>query len=223
MVNVNQPLPFNLHNRTTYGRPDRSVSTNTTPPRPTSSVSQNNPSPDSPSASAYQKQTNVPSYAPSRDPSPSIQTSRSTSSLHPGDASYIPPEADPDGGVRRPILNVRHVRGPGGFVTGGRTRQGRSVTRGRLGRFGERRGESAEDVSSKGKDVDNGETEIQVESPSTAEEEGQDQNVGLSLLQENGGLAEGRNSTAVPDRRAPFLATEFKIEDVGSISQSWGE
>ncbi|TBU48649.1 hypothetical protein BD309DRAFT_987168 [Dichomitus squalens] len=224
MVNVNQPLPFNLHNRPTYGRPDRSVSTNTTPPRPTSSTSQNNPSPDSPSVSTFQKQPTVPPYVPSRDPSPSIQTSRSTSSLHPGDASYLPPEADPDGGFRRAILNVRLVRGPGGFTPGGRARQGRSVTRGRLGRFGEHSGESAEDVNGKGKQVENSRDGIEVESPSPAEEGSQNRNLGQPHQLGNGGQAAGRGSPdAVPDRRAPFLATEFKIEDVGSLSQSWGE
>ena len=134
MVNVNQPLPFNLHNRPAYGRTDRSLSANTTPPRPTSST---NPSPDSPSAAAYPNQ-HAPSYTPSREPSPSIQTSRSASSLHPGDASYLPPESDPENGARRPILNARIVRGVGGFTVGG-GRVGRSTTRGRTGRFGDDR------------------------------------------------------------------------------------
>ncbi|KAI1794239.1 hypothetical protein LXA43DRAFT_1072826 [Ganoderma leucocontextum] len=222
MVNVNQPLPFNLHNRRSYGRQDRSVSANTTPPRPTSSASQTNPSPDSPSASGYPTQPNIPSYTPSRDPSPSIQTSHSTSSLHPGDASYLPPEADPDGGIRRPILNVRLVRGSGMFIPGGRARQGRSATRGRLGRFGEDRSGSTEDVSGKGKRVENGGGGIEVESPSTAGENSQVRDIGLPAHLQDGRRAD-ESSNAVPDRRAPFLATEFKIEDVGSLSQSWGE
>ncbi|PIL36284.1 hypothetical protein GSI_01947 [Ganoderma sinense ZZ0214-1] len=222
MVNVNQPLPFNLHNRRTYGRQDRSVSANTTPPRPTSSASQTNPSPDSPSASGYPTQSNIPSYTPSRDPSPSIQTSHSTSSLHPGDASYLPPEADPDGGIRRPILNVRLVRGSGMFIPGSRVRQGRSATRGRLGRFGEDRGGSTDDVNGKGKRVENGGDSIEVESPSTAGDNSQVRSIALPTHLQDGGQADG-SSNATPDRRPPFLATEFKIEDVGSLSQSWGE
>ncbi|KAI0708928.1 hypothetical protein C8T65DRAFT_649391 [Cerioporus squamosus] len=216
MVNVNQPLPFNLHNRPVYGRTDRSLSANTTPPRPTSSTSQTNPSPDSPSPAAYPHQPHDPPYAASRDPSPSIQTSRSNSSLHPGDASYLPPEADPDGGVRRPILNVRLVRGPGGFLAGSRIRQGRSATRGRLGRFGEERGEGTEDANGKGKEVENGsEGVLEVESPSTPGDASQDR-----LIQLNGN---GVQTNAAPDRNAAFLASEFKIEGVGNISQSWGE
>ncbi|RPD78109.1 hypothetical protein L226DRAFT_283649 [Lentinus tigrinus ALCF2SS1-7] len=220
MVNVNQPLPFNLHNRPTYGRTDRSLSANTTPPRPTSSTSHSNPSPDSPSAAGYPNQPHDPSYAASRDPSPSIQTSRSTSSLHPGDASYLPPEADPDGGVRRPILNVRLVRGPGGFLAGSRIRQGRSATRGRLGRFGEERGEGMEDANGKGKEVENGsEGILEVESPSTPGDASQDR-----IVQRNGnGVHADGSSNAASDRKAAFLASEFKIEGVGNISQSWGE
>ncbi|KAI0745626.1 hypothetical protein C8Q76DRAFT_704223 [Earliella scabrosa] len=221
MVNVNQPLPFNLHNRPAYGQTDRSLSANTTPPRPTSST---NPSPDSPSAAAYPNQ-HAPSYTPSREPSPSIQTSRSASSLHPGDASYLPPEADPDGGVRRPILNVRLIRGPGGFIAGGRIRQGRSATRGRLGRFGEERGEVPEDASGKGKQVeDNGDGVLEVESPSTPGDAIHERTIQLGTPHGNGnGAHPDGSSNAAPDRRAAFLASEFKIEGVGSISQSWGE
>lgn len=73
-----------------------------------------------------------------QDDAPSLQTSRSTTSLHPGDASYLPPESDPENGARRPILNARIVRGVGGFTVGG-GRVGRSTTRGRTGRFGDDR------------------------------------------------------------------------------------
>ncbi|KAI0743657.1 hypothetical protein C8Q80DRAFT_1182684 [Daedaleopsis nitida] len=220
MVNVNQPLPFNLHNRPTYGHMNRSLSANTTPPRPASS---GNPLPDSPSTSAFPTQQHAPSYTPSREPSPSIQTSRSTSSLHPGDASYLPPEADPDGGVRRPILNVRLVRSPGGFIAGGRVRQGRSVTRRRLGRFGEERGEGLENASRKGKHIENGgDGVLEVESPSTLGDSSQDRSDRLGPLNGNGVQADG-SGNAASDRKAAFLASEFKIEDVGSLSQSWGE
>ena len=221
MVNVSHKLPFNMHNRPTYGRQDRSLSANTTPPRPTSSTSQTNPSPESPSTSAFPHMSNGRAYADSRDPSPSIQTSRSTSSLHPGDASYLPPEVDPDGGVRRPILNLRMVRGSGGFTTGGRV--GRSMVRGRRGRFeDERGGSSAEEGSDggKGKHVENGADEVlEIESPSTPGAMSPDD--GTAGITPTSPTADGRE--AAQARRAALLAAQFKIEDVGSISQSWGE
>ncbi|KAH9940376.1 uncharacterized protein BXZ73DRAFT_42919 [Epithele typhae] len=192
MVNVNQKLPFNMHNRPTY-RQDRST----------------NPSPESPSTSAFphhHRRTH------SRDPSPSIQTSRSTSSLHPGDASYLPPEADPDGIVRKPILNLRLIRGHGGFTTGGRIRQGRSTVRGRRGRWGEERATDSSEEPDAAVGPSRGRTGLgdgaeepvlEVESPSTPGDASQDR--------------------VDAGRRAALLAAQFKIEDVGNISQSWGE
>ena len=91
-------------------------------------------------------------------------------------------------------------------------RQGRSTTRGRRGRFGqERGGESAEEDAhgAKDKQVENGAEEIlEVESPSTA----------------GGASPDGETYlAAAAERRAALLAAQFKIEDVGNISQSWGE
>ena len=218
MVNVSQKLPFNMHNRPTYGRQDRSLSSNATPPRHTS-ASHTNPSPDSPTTSTFPHMPASRPYADSRDPSPSIQTSRSTSSLHPGDASYLPPEADPDGAARRPILNIRLVRGPGGFTTGGRTRRGRetvSTVRGRRGRFEEERrdGEASPGGGSKGKRVEDGAEEVlEVESPSTPGDASQDDCT----------VGQSPTTPAALDHRGAFLASQFKIDDVGSISESWGE
>ena len=93
-------------------------------------------------------------------------------------------------------------------------RQGRSTVRGRRGRYGEERGESMEGTSGeegrKGKQVENGVDEVlEVESPSTVGDANQDD--------------AGRMSPAARERRAALLAAQFKIDDVGSISQSWGE
>ena len=102
-------------------------------------------------------------------------------------------------------------------------RQGRSATRGRLGRFGEERGEGPEDAGGKGKEVENGgDGVLEVESPSTSGEGSQDRSTRLGPHNANGVHAEG-SSNAAPDRKAAFLASEFKIEDVGNIAQSWGE
>ncbi|OBZ70973.1 hypothetical protein A0H81_09308 [Grifola frondosa] len=92
--------------------PDHSVSARTTPPRPAPPA----PPPPTPTDSMHPAaHPRAPSYSPERDPSPSIQTSRSTSSLHPGDASYLPPEADPDSGVHKPIPeHPPRTRFPGG-------------------------------------------------------------------------------------------------------------
>ncbi|KAI0633497.1 hypothetical protein C8Q77DRAFT_1057605 [Trametes polyzona] len=213
MVNVNQPLPFNLHGRPPHARPDRSLSANTTPPRASTTHT-----------------TRVPSYSTSREPSPSIQTSRSTSSLHPGDASYLPPEADPDGGNRRPILNIRLVRGPGGFYAGARPRPG-PVSRGRSGRPGEEdareNGDEAGGSGStdgKGKAVANGVSETSDPTPSTTGERPNPAGVSESATGHSGDThgAVGSAAAAEAHESTPF-DSEFKIEDVGDIAQSWGD
>lgn len=105
-------------------------------------------------------------------------------------------------------------------MAGSRMRQGRSATRGRLGRFGEERSEGMEDANGKGKEVENGsEGILEVESPSTPGDASQDR-----FVQRNGnGVQAEGSSNATSDRKAAFLASEFKIEGVGNISQSWGE
>ncbi|PCH35973.1 hypothetical protein WOLCODRAFT_20252 [Wolfiporia cocos MD-104 SS10] len=127
MVNVSAQLPFNLLNRAPHmlessGTRSRSASAN--------DDTANGHQP--PTAS----QTRLPSDSPERSESPSLQASRSTSSLHPGDASYLPPEADPENGVRRPVFNARLVRPSS---TGVWTRRGRSSTRGRPAHYGDER------------------------------------------------------------------------------------
>ncbi|KAH9858996.1 hypothetical protein C2E23DRAFT_28215 [Lenzites betulinus] len=220
MVNVNQPLPFNLHGRP-HARFDRSVSANTTPPRASSSAAYR----DAPHGHAHANR--VPSYSNSREPSPSIQTSRSTSSLHPGDASYLPPESDPEGGSRRPILNVRLVRGPGGFFAGSKPRLG-SVSRGRPGRPGEERGREngneaegtvqAEDI---GKGVTNGANEASDTTSSTSEEGSNHAGVSEAAAVRNGHAWDG--GAAAQEHESSAFDSDFKIEDVGDIAQSWGD
>ena len=77
-------------------------------------------------------------------------------------------------------------------------------------------------MNGKGKRIENGGDSIEVESPSTAGENSQARGIALPAHPQDGGQADG-SSNAAPDRRPPFLVTEFKIESVGSLSQSWGE
>ncbi|KAI0948903.1 hypothetical protein AcW1_008645 [Taiwanofungus camphoratus] len=228
MVNVNAPLPFNLHNKALHTLdPSHSHSHSqprTTPPRPLTTT-----------------QNRGPSYSPTRDPSPSIQTSRSTSSLHPGDASYLPPEADPDGGTRRPILNVRLVRCKGGYAVGGRRiRQGRSATRGRLGRFGEARngnedangdanGAASEAPNGKGKEVcdsiaeDQAATTPESDNLATPMTDGDTSphapTESPNTSPESQEMFDGVLDEATP-QQSDFM---IQIQDVGKISQSWGD
>lgn len=197
MVNVNTPLPFNLHN-VTLGHTDpsssRSARSRSAHPvmgglaEPSTDML-----PDLPSR--------VSSYSPTRerDVSPPIPTSRSTSSLHPGDASYLPPEADPDGGNRRPILNLRLVRGAGGYGVGGNLglRKGRSVTRGRVGQLSDYAGP---DIPEYGGSI------TQENSTPTANEPGSSQ------------------SSQEPETdAATSFAADATLQDIGKITCSWGD
>lgn len=224
MVNVNQPLPFNLHGRP-HARFDRSVSANTTPPRASSSAAHREAS------HGHVHVNRVPSSSTSREPSPSIQTSRSTSSLHPGDASYLPPEADPEGSNRRPILNIRLVRGPGGFFAGARPRPG-PIARGRPGRPGEERGrengDETEDVGQtedKSKGAASGAAGTSDPTSSTLDVasdhvQGSD---AAYVRNENGWGMNGDDATATQHHESSAVDPDFKIEDVGDIAQSWGD
>ncbi|EIW62707.1 uncharacterized protein TRAVEDRAFT_160672 [Trametes versicolor FP-101664 SS1] len=216
MVNVNQPLPFNLYGRPPHARLDR------TDLAPQSSTIAGNP-----------HLPRMPSQSTSREPSPSIQTSRSTSSLHPGDASYLPPEADPEGGSRKPILNVRLVRGPGGFFAGARPRPG-PMTRGRPGRPSEERARENGDGSGalgstdgKGKAVVDGANGTpDAPSSTTAEAHTHADNpdeAAAAALNGNGTHSHADGSVAAQAPESSGSDSEFKIEDVGDIAQSWGD
>ncbi|KZT71643.1 hypothetical protein DAEQUDRAFT_763511 [Daedalea quercina L-15889] len=219
MVNVNTPLPFNLHNRPLHDPSSRSASAHLDP-------------------SAAQRRV---SGSPPRDDSASsIPTSRSTSSLQPGDASYLPPEADPEYG-HRTVLNVRLVRGPPG--AGVWTRRGRSVTRGRYSRFSgdgsSARQSQQEQKVWDGNGVANGEcvlptaAEVEVddheqnkEGNGVAGEEGRTEEVEEAESTPHlpaGGLPAGGGADAEGGAKAAAPDFHIEITDVGKISQSWGD
>lgn len=140
MVNVSTDLPFNLANKVLHDRlGDIEASSSSSRSQSAHATVSGAASGSSPLGSRRPpsfSHSHSPPPRGGRDPSPSIQTSRSNSSLHPGDASYLPPEADPTNGLRGPILSTRLVRKPGsgGFGVGGVTgalRQERTVSRGR--------------------------------------------------------------------------------------------
>ncbi|CAL1706076.1 unnamed protein product [Somion occarium] len=198
MVNVNAMLPFNLHNRALHGqveasssRSARSLSGQRSPAQTTVDL----PEPPDPSLNSP--------YSPTgdKDDVPSLQTSRSTTSLHPGDASYLPPDADPENGYKRPILNARIVRGVGGFSVGGRV--GRSMTRGRTGRFGDDRIQPLTQRTEDGTSVEN-----------------PPNNAGTPTLSSPGS---GDDENAPGSQIATPKALHFKIADPAKISRSWGD
>ena len=136
MVNVNTPLPFNLHNRDVHGRNLDPSSSRSARSR-SAHATMGGPAGYGPEM-LPEVPSRMPSYSPTRDrePSPALETSRSTTSLRPGDASYAIPDNERESGAKRPILNIRLVRG-GSFGAGGaytsRPRQSRAPTRGRPG------------------------------------------------------------------------------------------
>ncbi|CDO75689.1 hypothetical protein BN946_scf184585.g2 [Trametes cinnabarina] len=225
MVNVNQPLPFNLHGhgRAPVTLPSGSLSTNTTPPRPSSSAAHDTITADSSTATVMMHTPRLPSYSPSRDPSPSIQTSRSTSSLHPGDASYLPPDADPDAGVRRPILNVRLVRAGGRRSSGGRPRPGLTFERGRQGRSGDVRARDSSDEAEDWNNNGKGKTKSGINGThvgSTVATAGADSDSVPRDTFDTGAL--GYASGDAPNGTSA-LDLDIKIDDVGNIAESWGD
>ena len=200
MVNVNTPLPLNLHNKDVLGRrldpsssrSARSRSAHATMGGPTG----NGPEmlPEVPSR--------VASYSPTRDRDlpPPLEASRSTTSLRPGDASYLP-EGD-ENESRRPLLNVKLVRGAGGFSIGGETpskpRQGRSTARGRPG-YAEAVGAPVDAEGENG--------------PAMARD-----------LKEDDAPSGGREGLHMPlGSGSSPQAVDFKIQSVGNITCSWGD
>jgi len=221
MVNVSTDLPFNLANKVLHGRlsdvePSSSSSRSRSAHAALTGGAACTPALGGRRAPSYSHSHSPPPRA-GRDPSPSIQTSRSNSSLHPGDASYLPPEADPTNGVRGPILSARLVRRPGagGFGVGGTAgalRQGRTVTRGRLGRFEPGRSEEA---------ISQGECDDEI-APGN----------GLVIQVEGvGGIGNETTESAletpkvlevqaVPEK---IIQDLNGIQDVGKITCSWGD
>ncbi|EMD33838.1 hypothetical protein CERSUDRAFT_117903 [Gelatoporia subvermispora B] len=226
MVNVNAPLPFNIHNKSQHrldGRSDRSLSTRRDPSYPGASTSRAQPG--SPTVPVFQHASSarMPSYSRSRDPSPSIQTSHSTSSLHPGDASYLPPEVDPEGGPRGPLFNVRIVRGAGGFGIGnGKLRQGRNSYRGRLGRFSEDRGRSLSQASDASGTATKDGRRISYTLDDDVPEPDREPAPEQDALQD-GNEPSPREDDVRREPEATAHVLDFKIQDVGKITESWGD
>ncbi|KAI8992920.1 hypothetical protein BD414DRAFT_289948 [Trametes punicea] len=241
MVNVNQPLPFNLHG---YGRGPHihrtgSSSTNTTPPRASSSAAQALGTDESSIAAGQAHNPRLPSYSPSREPSPSIQTSRSTSSLHPGDASYLPPEVDPEGGNRRPILNVRLVRANGRRSSGGRIYQLPTTERGRQGRPGGPRGQ---DVAAANPEDPTGQSQASAKDNSKGKARENSADKALDATSSTiGGACDAAGDSGIVSYNADDMDTQggsnaqasappngtsdsdFKVDDIGKIAESWGD
>lgn len=208
MVNVNNALPFNLHNKALHGRLELDPSSSRS--RSAHAILHGPTGRRAPSSSHSQSHSHSPPPR-GREPSPSILTSRSNSSLHPGDASYLPPEADPSNGVRKPILNARLIRGPGvgGFGVGGTisgSRKSRTVTRGRLGRF--------EPNDSGGLSTE--QTQSEVDSTATPGN-------GLVIHIDSSGAsstsADGSGHSSAHGQQAGL----GDIQDVGKITCSWGD
>ncbi|KAI0694276.1 hypothetical protein BC835DRAFT_1016829 [Cytidiella melzeri] len=220
MVNVSTDLPFNLANRVLHGRlgeiEPSSSSSRSRSAHATLSGGASSSSPLGSHSPQSFSHSQSPPPRPHREPSPSIQTSRSNSSLHPGDASYLPPEADAANGVRGPILSARLVRKPGagGFEVGGTAgalRQGRAVTRGRPRRlesdFG---GVVSNHTEGHGEvDAENGLT-IQVEGVEVG-----DRDVDVSLK-----TPRASDTQPIPEKA---ISDYGAIQDVAKITCSWGD
>lgn len=213
MVNVNANLPFNLHNKALHDQLEPSSSPSV---RSRSAHAVMGGFSESASEILHEPHSRMQSCSPTRgrDLSPSLETSRSNTSLHPGDASYLPPEADPEGGSRRPILNMRLVRGAGGYGVGDgfRTRKGRDVPRGRVGRFAEDSGSDAPESNG----VEDSAAHAQAVSADSE-----------SLTRVNEDSYRRRSPDATfgsPGENASTpLATAFAVRDVGKITCSWGD
>ncbi|KAI0338282.1 hypothetical protein BDW22DRAFT_1363164 [Trametopsis cervina] len=222
MVNVSTDLPFNLANKVLHGQIGDLESSSS----PSRSRSAHAILSGGVAGSSVLGGRRAPSFSHSqspppragRDPSPSIQTSRSNSSLHPGDASYLPPEADPMNGVRGPVLNARLVRRPGtgGFGVGGSAgalRQGRTITRGRLGRFESEAGNGIPE----GNGQSNGNGLVIHVDTGTGTEGGIHENGGAD---DNVRTPRASDSQAIPEKAIPDFGA---IQDVGNITCSWGD
>jgi len=184
MVNVNVQIPFNLHNQNLGQRFDPSSSSR---------------SARSDSGGVRTSYSNQNSRRPSLSPASSLHASRSTASLsHPEDLSlYTEP--------RKPILNVRLVRGAG------RRRVSSSRVRGRLGRFGEEGGRDLYLSDGNGSSQQNGLVHDFDDQNADAEDPKNPRPLGQWPLHPPSA------NTLSP--RTP----EFKIQDAGVISRSWGD
>lgn len=224
MVNVNAPLPFNLQNKVPHMKFDPSssrsawsvsISVSTVRPDLASFASDRRPSDTSSGAEG----SRLPSYSPtrSRDLSPS-QASRSTVSLHPGDASHSHSGTTSDNGARyHPVFNARMIPTSGGFRIGGS--RGRSTTRGRLGRFGEERGRSTPDSQQRA-DESGSSHEDRVDSGFATAHAVESDMIRTPTIHSPNTI---RQSGGFDSDSGNPQETDFRIQDVGKISRSWGD
>lgn len=232
MVNVNTQIPFNLHGQNLA-----------TPLDPSSSRSH------SVGGANNNNNTNPANYSrensrrPSPSPAPSLQMSGSSTSLHPGDVA-----SSLDHEPRKPLLNVRLVRG----VVGPRRTSGSRV-RGRLARTGEEGGGRDRDASvadsgagpslperspenDRAQDVDDdGQELLTPRPPGHTPQWVTIQSISVSCVPEfnpprpsfQNGLTHNRSLCPFQDPSADALPSsntpEFKFQDVGVISRSWGD
>jgi len=205
MVNVNVQIPFNLHNQNLGQRFDPSSSSR---------------SARSDSGGVRTSYSNQNSRRPSLSPASSLHASRSTASLsHPEDLSlYTEP--------RKPILNVRLVRGAG------RRRVSSSRVRGRLGRFGEEGGRDLYLSDGNGSSQQNGLVHDFDDQNADAEDPKNPRPLGQWPLHPPSAVSGDGTCLIIPFQwQAHFVSQntlsprtpEFKIQDAGVISRSWGD
>lgn len=222
MVNVSTDLPFNLANKVLHGRlADIDPSTSSSRSRSAHATLSEGASGSSPLGSrrAPYSHSHSPPPRAGRDPSPSIQTSRSNSSLHPGDASYLPPEADPSNGLRGPILSARLVRKPGSAAFGvggvnGAFRQGRAVSRGRSRRVESNSNDSLSTHFEGEATATNG---LVIHVDGTGEVLSSDADVDSTLKTPR---ASDSQTQPIPEKGVSEYGV---IQDVGKITCSWGD
>ncbi|OCH86983.1 hypothetical protein OBBRIDRAFT_827987 [Obba rivulosa] len=209
MVNVNAQLPFNMHIDAPHSQLHNhsgrhfSVSQDDLVPGMSAVVAESD-------SNSKRSAAGVLSYPVSRDLSPS-HTSPSSSSLHPGDASYLPPEI-PAGEQPRPHFNMRIVPSATEFTGGpGTLFRGRSSTTRRLSHS------VAEDRPT-----------LTPTSVDLSHKRNVASNVARGTVSGAHAVPSGESTqnllsgTNNPCNELSYTP-EFRIQDVGKISQSWGD
>ena len=125
-------------------------------------------------------------------------------------------------------MNVRLVRATRRRSSGGRPHQGLIISRGRQGRSGEERerengaevpgAQSIANIDAKGKAKEGENSAIAADSSPTRVG-------GVGAMSHNGNDTDGEGSGSVPSSQPELSAmdSEFKIDDIGNIAESWGD
>ncbi|EMD35254.1 hypothetical protein CERSUDRAFT_96387 [Gelatoporia subvermispora B] len=211
MVNVNAQLPFNI-----YNNPFLAQFPHDTSRRCLSEIQNdlrdatksNTSSETTPTAN----NTSAPAYPLSRDLSPS-HTSPSSSSLHPGDASYLPPDTMTTE-QPRPLFSMRIVPTATGLSIGpSKLTRGRSATCRRLSLS--RSDDPRVDVQTDGRSSTTPRQHDLVDHFNSAMP---------NTSQTKDDVTPGHQSGKVGEQpqELSFVA-DFRIQDVGKISQSWSD